>query len=65
MLGDLWGVTTKVLVHWGTEIEMLKANGGAKEKRVRLNEQLICQSSCFYMGFYAEQISVSVKSTGP
>ena len=32
-LGDLWGVTTKVLVHWGSEIKILKANGGAKEKK--------------------------------
>ena len=31
-LGDLWGVTTKLLVHWGSEIKILKANGGAKEK---------------------------------
>ena len=34
------GVTTKILVHWGeVEIKILKANGGANEKRMCLNEQ--------------------------
>ena len=33
------GVTTKILVHWGSEIKILKANGGAKEKRMCLKEQ--------------------------
>ena len=66
-LGDLWGVTTKILVHWGSEIKILKANGGAKEKKdvpkraINLSEQL----PRVYMGFYAEQISMSVKSAGP
>ena len=38
-LGDLWGVNTKILVHWGSEMEMLKASGGAKEKGMCLKEQ--------------------------
>ena len=51
----------------GSEIKILKANGGAKEKRnvpkgaINLSEQL----SSVYMGFYAEQISMSVKAAGP
>ena len=32
MLGDLWGVTTKYLSIVGSEIKILKANGGVKEK---------------------------------
>ena len=32
------GVTTKILVHWGSEIKILNANGGAKEK-ISLKEQ--------------------------
>ena len=31
-LGDLWGVTTKLLVDLGSEIKILKANRGAKEQ---------------------------------
>ena len=31
-LGDVWGVTTKYLSIRGSEIKILKANGGAKEK---------------------------------
>ena len=34
------GVTTKILVHWGgSDIKILKANGGANEKRMCLQEQ--------------------------
>ena len=33
VLGDLWGVTTKLLVHCGVRNKILKANGGVKEKR--------------------------------
>ena len=39
VLGDLWGVTTKILVHCGVGIKILKANGGAKEKGMCLKEQ--------------------------
>ena len=36
----LWGVTTKILVHGGgAEITILKANGGASDKRMCLKEQ--------------------------
>ena len=50
-LGDLWGVTTKILVHWGkggSEIKILKANGGAQKEKdvpkraINLSEQLNC-----------------------
>ena len=43
------GVTTKILVHWGgggSEIKILKANGGANEKRMCLKEQWIYLSNC-------------------
>ena len=38
-LGDLWGVTTKYLSIGGSEIKILEANGGAKEKRTCLKKQ--------------------------
>ena len=38
-LSDLWGVTTKILVHWGVRNKNLKANGGAKAKKMCLKEQ--------------------------
>ena len=31
-LGDLWGVTKKIPVHWEIRNKILKANGGAKEQ---------------------------------
>ena len=47
----------------GSEIKILKANGGAKEKGMCLKEPEICQSSCLEFTWdYAEQISVSVTS---
>ena len=30
-LGDLWGVTTKIIVHW-SEVKILKSDGWPKEK---------------------------------
>ena len=41
VLEDLWGVTTKILVHCGARklTKILKANGGAKEKGMCLKEQ--------------------------
>ena len=33
------GVSTNILVYWGSEIKILKANGGAKGKRMCLKEQ--------------------------
>ena len=38
-LGDLWGSPQKYLSIGGSEIKNLKANGGAKEKRMCLKEQ--------------------------
>ena len=38
-LGDLWGSPQKYLSIGGSEIKILKANGGAKEKRMCLKEQ--------------------------
>ena len=49
----------------GSEIKILKANGGAKEKGMCLKSSKSVRAVALYMGFYAEQISVSVKSTGP
>ena len=46
VLGDLWGSPQKYLSSVGSEIKILKANGGAKEKGMCLKEQEICQSSC-------------------
>ena len=51
----------------GLKIKILKANGRAKDKEMCLKEQQIYQSNCleFTWDFYAEQISMSVKSAGP
>ena len=38
-LGDLWGSPQKYLPIGGSEMKILKANGGAKEKRMCLKEQ--------------------------
>ena len=46
MLGDLWGSPQKYVSIGGSEIKILKANGGAKEKKdvpkraINLSEQL-------------------------
>ena len=45
-LGDLWGSPQKYLPIGGSEIKILKANRGAKEKRMCLKEQQIYQSNC-------------------
>ena len=59
------GVITKLLVHWGVRNKKMKANGGAKEKRMCLKSNKSEQLPRVYMGFYAKQISMSVKSAGP
>ena len=38
-LGDLWGSPQKYLSIGGSEIKILKTNGGTKEKRMCLKEQ--------------------------
>ena len=57
----------KILVHWGIRNKILKANGGAKDKKDRPKRaiNLSQQLPWVYMEFYAEQISVSVKSACP
>ena len=39
VLGDLWGVTTKILVHCGVRNKILKANEGVIEKGMCLKDQ--------------------------
>ena len=65
MLGDYGGSPQKYLSIVGSEIKILKANGGAKEKGMCLKSNKSVRAVALYMGFYAEQISVSVKSAGP
>ena len=39
MLGELWGSPQKYLSILGSEIKILKANGGVKEKGMYLNDK--------------------------
>ena len=67
-LGDLWGVTTKLLVHWGggSEIKILKDNGGANEKRMCLkSNRSIWAIALSWNGILCWKISMSVKWAGP
>ena len=64
-LGIYGGSPQKYLSVVGLEIKIFKANGGARENGMCLKSNKSVRAVALYMGFYAEQISVSVKSAGP